>query len=290
MGILEAYQRAIENASEFIYFENQYFTNEKIAQALVDALKDPSRPNLQVILMVNVIPDLPFYPTWQTNLFERIRRDAGAGASRFGVFTAWSHAAPSTQHKHTKPIIMPNYLHTKTAVVDGTWATIGSANLDGASLDQFQILRVLQFGNYRNDELNFLIFNGIEGCPATDAVDQLRRQLWGEHLGMDPSDARLDATALTSSHGWLKLWTDQATAKLQGLINNPATIDPTKGRVLAYPPGAQSGFALLWGWSHPHKNFLQSAKIGGKSVDLTQIDLVEQTTAFSFHDGKWADQ
>jgi phosphatidylserine/phosphatidylglycerophosphate/cardiolipin synthase-like enzyme len=290
-GVLEAYLRAIENATEYIYFENQYFTNDTIAKALVAALKDTSRPNLQVILMVNVIPDMPFYPTWQTNLFERIRRDAGTdGASRFGVFTAWSHSEAAPDHKHNNPIIMPDYLHTKTAVVDGLWATVGSANLDGASLDQFQIMRALQFGNFRNDELNALIFNGIEGCPATDAVDQLRLQLWSEHLGIDMTDSRLSKDTLSASHGWLKLWTDTATANLQALINDPALVDPSGGNVLAYPPGAQSGFGLLWGWSHPHQNFLQSSQIGGKSIDLSKIDLVEQTTSFNYQTGKWADQ
>ncbi len=290
-GVLEAYLRAIENATKYIYFENQYFTNDTIADALVAALNDTSRrPNLQVILMVNVIPDMPFYPTWQTNLFERIRKHAGSNASRFGVFTAWTHETAAPAHKHQNPIIMPNYLHTKSAVVDGLWATIGSANLDGASLDQFQVLRALQFGNYRNDELNCLIFNGVDGADATDAVDQLRLALWSEHLGIQDNDARLSKQTLEASNGWLKLWTDSATAKLQALINNPSTIDSSNGRVLAYPPGATSGFGLLWGWSHPHKNFLQTSKIGGKAVDLSKLDLVEQTTAFNYATGKWADQ
>jgi phosphatidylserine/phosphatidylglycerophosphate/cardiolipin synthase-like enzyme len=290
MGCLEAYLRAIENATKYIYFENQYFTDDAIASALVAALNDASRPDLQVILMVNVVPDMPFYPSWQTNLFERIRRDAGANASRFGVFTAWTHNAADATHKHNNPIIMPNYLHTKTAVVDGVWATIGSANLDGASLDQFQILRALQWGDFRNDELNCVIFNGVDGADATDAVDALRLDLWSEHLGIPDNDARLSKETLEASKGWLKLWNDQATAKLQGLINNPSTIDSSNGRVLAYPPGATSGFGLLLAWSHPHKNFLQTSMIGGKAPDLSKLDLVEETTAFSYQTGKWSDQ
>lgn len=288
LGVLEAYLRAIENATEYIYIENQYFTNETIGAAISAALKDSSRPNLQVILMVNVVPDMPFYPTWQTNLFARIRRDAGAGASRFGVFTAWSHTGPAPTHKHTNPVIMPDYLHTKSAVIDGSWATIGSANLDGASLDQFQILHALQFGTFRNGELNYVMYSGVEGLDQTVVVDQLRLQLWSEHLGMDSTDPRLSKDTLSASNGWLQLWTDAATAKLQGLIDDPTVINP--GRVLAYPQGATSGFGLLWAWSHPHKNFLQTSTIGSASIDLTKLDLVEQTTAFNYQTGKWADQ
>jgi phosphatidylserine/phosphatidylglycerophosphate/cardiolipin synthase-like enzyme len=287
LGVLEAYLRAIENATEYIYIENQYFTNETIGAAISAALKDSSRPNLQVILMVNVVPDMPFYPTWQTNLFARIRRDAGAGASRFGVFTAWSHTGPAPAHKHTNPVIMPDYLHTKSAVVDGSWATIGSANLDGASLDQFQILHALQFGSFRNGELNYVMYSGVEDLDQTVVVDQLRLQLWSEHLGMDTTDPRLSKDTLSASNGWLQLWTDAATAKLQGLIDDPTVISPS--RVLAYPQSATSGFGLLWAWSHPHKNFLQTSTIGGASIDLSKLDLVEHTTAFNYQTGQWAD-
>jgi phosphatidylserine/phosphatidylglycerophosphate/cardiolipin synthase-like enzyme len=289
LGVLEAYLRAIENAQQYVYIENQYFTNDTIASAISAALSDTSRPNLEVILMVNVVPDMPFYPTWQTNLFERIRRDAGAGASRFGVFTAWSHTGPAPVHKHTNPVIMPDYLHTKAAVVDGSWATVGSANLDGASLDQFQILHALQFGSFRNGELNCVMYSGVEGTDDTLGPDTLRRQLWGEHLGMDATDPRLDQTTLSSSHGWLQLWTDTANAKLQALIDDPTVINPANGRVLAYPKGATSGFGLLWAWSHPHKNFLQTSTIGSGRIDLSKLDLVEQTTAFNYQTGLWAD-
>ena len=290
LGILEAYLRAIEKATDYIYFENQYFTNQAIGDALIAALTDPGRPNLQVILMLNVVPDIPFYPAWQTNLVGRIRREAGTGgASRLGVFTAWSHTAPASAHKQAKPVIMPNYLHTKTAIVDGKWATIGSANLDGASLDNFQILHPL-LGVNRNDELNVLVFNDTgAGFPQTDFVDALRIALWSEHLGIPASDPRMSAATLSGSHGWLQLWNDCANAKLQGLISNPANIDPSKGRVLAYPASAWSGFLASFPFTNNYRNFLKSAKIGDQGIDLSQITLITKTTAFSFHDGKWAD-
>ena len=51
-GVLEGYLRAIEQATKYIYIENQYFTNNTIASALVAALNDSSRPNLQIIFML----------------------------------------------------------------------------------------------------------------------------------------------------------------------------------------------------------------------------------------------
>jgi Phosphatidylserine/phosphatidylglycerophosphate/cardiolipin synthases and related enzymes len=38
-GVLEMYRRAISNAEDFIYMENQYFTNPYIVKALKSALK-----------------------------------------------------------------------------------------------------------------------------------------------------------------------------------------------------------------------------------------------------------
>ena len=288
-GILEAYLRMIEQATDYIYIENQYFTDQAIGDALIGALTDPARPDLQVILMLNVVPDIKFYPAWQTNLFGRIEREIGAAASRFGVFTAWSHTGPTSDHHQAKPVIMPNYLHTKTAVADGTWATIGSANLDGASLDEFQILQPL-LGVNRNDELNVLVFGDTTaGFPQTGFVDALRVALWSEHLGIPADDPRLSAATLSASHGWLQLWNDCATAKLQGLIDNPADIDPSKGRVLAYPTGAWSGLLASLPFTNNYANFLSSATISGQGIDFSQISLITKTTAFSFHDGKWAD-
>jgi phosphatidylserine/phosphatidylglycerophosphate/cardiolipin synthase-like enzyme len=274
-GILEAYLRAIENAKTYIYFENQYFTNETIGQALVAALNDTTRPNLQVILMLNVTPDIPLYPTWQSKLIKRIRQDAGANAGRIGFFTAWSHD-PATLGQ-TKPMIAANYLHTKLAIVDGLWATVGSANLDGASLDEFQLLHALQFADNRNHELNYIIFNKVTNnldgslLPATDAIDVARRNLWGEHLGIPPGDSRLASNA-ANDVTWLSLWKATAERKRSGLAGSPATIDPANGRVLEIPADPPTNA----------KDFLKAAQIG-----FDGLTLIEHVRPYSFHDGAW---
>ncbi len=273
-GVLEAYLRAIENAQNYIYLENQYFTNDAIGTALTAALNDTSRPNLQVILMVNVIPDMPFYPPWQASLIDRIRSGAKDPDSlRFGVFTAWTHNAPMPSRNQNKPMIMPNYLHTKTAVVDGKWATVGSANLDGASLDYFQILHAIQGGDNRNNELNYVIYNGIDSYPTTDVVDKLRIKLWSEHLGIDPTDARLAST----NTAFLALWKQVAEAKRAALQADPTHIDAGLGRVLEYPSGTTAGYGHA-----PFVDFLTKAH-----VDLTKIDLLDKTTPFVFKTATW---
>lgn len=270
-GVLEAYLRAIENATSYIYFENQYFTCDAIGTALTWALNN--RPNLQVIALVNVIPDMPFYPKWQQSLFDRIRDGAGTNAGRLGVFTAWTHNPPMPSRNQNKPMMMPNYMHTKTAVIDGSWATVGSANLDGASLDYFQILHGIQGGDNRNHELNYVIYNNIENYSQTDAVDKLRIKLWSEHLGIDPGDQRLTGPG----SGFLTLWKQVAEAKRAALEQDPTQIHPGLGRVLEYPAGAKAGYGRA-----PYADFLTRAK-----VDLTKVDLLDKTTPFVFDTASW---
>ena len=84
-GILEAYLRGIAEAEDFIYLENQYFTDDVIATALVERLRN--NPKLQVILLVNIAPDTPTYPFKQRRLITRMRRairkfDTGRAAPR----------------------------------------------------------------------------------------------------------------------------------------------------------------------------------------------------------------
>ena len=265
MGVLEAYLRAIENATEFIYFENQYFTNEAIAKALIAAIK--AKPALNAILLVNVIPDIPFYAKWQCALIKEIRDKLAADATRIGFFTAWSQEAGK---------IMPNYVHAKVGIVDNAWATVGSANLDGASLDYFQLFHAFQFGDNRNHELNYLLFNGIDGQPATDAVDVLRRRLWSEHLGYsDPTSGDLTSSGVGDGAKFLTLWRNSSNAKIAALKSSPQSAPSAGlGRVIEYPADP------TWSW----KDYLTRNAI---TVDGTALALVEGSRAFSFKTGAW---
>ena len=58
-GILQAYQRAIRYAEDFIYIENQYLTDVAIVEAIERAMT--LKPLLQVIMLLNPKVDLPLY-------------------------------------------------------------------------------------------------------------------------------------------------------------------------------------------------------------------------------------
>jgi phosphatidylserine/phosphatidylglycerophosphate/cardiolipin synthase-like enzyme len=252
-GVLEAYLRAIAMARQFIFMDNQYFTESKIADALVNALLDTTRPHLEVILVFNPRVDIPGYqslePKCLRNVIARLK-DNPKALQRFGLFSLWSHGPQKQpgeaqslrqeqQQKSEKKLIRI-YSHAKAGVVDDVWATIGSANLDGASLTKNQIL----FKSRSAIELNLVFFDGVEGLPKCTIPSDLRRTLWAEHLGLfdqdgrpNPSHRYLDplTPAEQENGGWLrKLWIPASKRKLDSLTADSVTYE--RARVLQWPP------------------------------------------------------
>ncbi len=152
-GALEAYQRAIANATKFVYLEDQYLTAPEIFHALLKRMVQVEK--LEVIIVINNEPDVKGYPEKQIQLLKQFKAElieelqAKRGlaeklaeaqvAKQLGVFTLWS-----CNEKKPKYEIMPIYVHAKVAIVDDVWATIGSANLDGASLNQIELDTIVQ--------------------------------------------------------------------------------------------------------------------------------------------------
>ena len=267
-GILEAYQRAIETANDFVYIETQYFTNDAIGYALVARMLEV--PTLQVIVLLNIEPDIPLYPFKQRRLITRIRRwidQTSKGPQRFGVFTRWTHEAASP-----RPRLLPVYIHAKVGIVDNKWATVGSANLDGFSLDgsypsDWLRRRRNLFPGSSTFEQRAIEVNAVMcDFSNTNVVDVLRRKLWAEHLGyVDPStgDPVITATDIQIANrppgppkppgehdppfvpnpanpteplgGWLKLWHDRSQATLEQLKSDPSRPITGRASVLPWP-------------------------------------------------------
>jgi phosphatidylserine/phosphatidylglycerophosphate/cardiolipin synthase-like enzyme len=266
LGILEAYQRAIGEAKDLIYFENQYFTSPLIPSSLLWALKN--KPNLEIILLGNNKVDIPPYQTLQTSLFQQFLKDVEdlGVKDRVGIFTRWTHDSTASPQR-----IIRNYVHSKAGVVDDLWATIGSANLDGVSI---YVSQHLLFYCSKNDlleeraiEVNGVIYNGVDGQAASDIPGALRKTLWSEHLGLSgPQDQALQTKP---AHGWVSLWKNAANAKAAGLKASPPTGNPAN--------------ILEWQGENKPKNFLKKLGIT-PSKDLTIETSVKD---FSFKDGTW---
>jgi phosphatidylserine/phosphatidylglycerophosphate/cardiolipin synthase-like enzyme len=297
-GVLEAYLRAIKNATDYIYIENQYFTSDDIADALLLALKQ--KPALQVIMLINNRVDVPLYGAigipvfgwlfdgWQVNLIERLLENLTASErDRIGIFTRWTHDASSTDNP--KPRIIRNYVHSKVAVVDDKWATAGSTNLDGVGLKTSQhfllldtlLLGIPDFTDRRSSEMNAVIYNGVEaGHPPTDKVALLRRRLWSEHLGFvdgagNPNPNAAQVTTRPAA-GWLSLWKERATANVNALKANPPAVHPA--RILPFPHDQGDVSHLI---------DKVSTYLNLNGIDPSTLKLEEEVRDFRFQTGKW---
>jgi cardiolipin synthase A/B len=140
-SVLEQYVHAIDAARRTIYLENQFFAFRPIFERLgaaLDEVRAARRHPRHVALF-----------------------DALAALGRFERFTLAGLVATDAPGDYRDV-----YVHAKLAVVDDVWATIGSANLDVASLE-------------RSTELNAT-------CWSRALAGDLRRTLFREHLADDP--------------------------------------------------------------------------------------------------------
>lgn len=138
-SVLEAYQRAIAKAEEFIYIEDQYLTNSAIVRALIMRMKE--KQDLQLILVLNMNPeDFPGYTRKQIRNIKQIQKEITNHENRFRVFTLWTTQISTEPERAIKPFeIMNITVHSKVAIIDDKWATVGTANLDGSGLNAIEI-------------------------------------------------------------------------------------------------------------------------------------------------------
>ncbi len=220
LGIFEGYRRALAQAKQFIYLENQFLTNKSIIKALKGVMG--RNHDLEVIVVMNENPDNPGYKGWQNRCLEKVGIKTFKDIldhPQIGFFTLWS-----TGWEKQNFTIQPVYVHTKVAVVDDIWATVGTANLDGSSLTHVNELEGffdLEF--HRNMEMNVILPGADKG--AGDEIVKLRDSLWKEHLGI--KEPKLEKPG----KGWLKLWQEVAEKNLKSLKQSAPLMT---GQILPY--------------------------------------------------------
>jgi phosphatidylserine/phosphatidylglycerophosphate/cardiolipin synthase-like enzyme len=181
--------------------EHQYLSSRPIVKALKAALD--RNADLELVIVINQNPDVTAYRRWQN---DRLETSGLMKHPRVGVFSLWT-----TEPRSGRLVIASQvFVHSKVLIVDDNWAMVGSANLDGVSLDSYgddfagPVARRL-FRKVRNFDVDAIVRDGIDGIPANGFVASLRSRLWAEHLGMHPG-----ATIQRPTTGWLPLWRKRA--------------------------------------------------------------------------------
>ena len=153
--ILESYLRALRAAQRFIYVENQFLWSPEILEVLRDKLRHPPSPDFRLVLILPARPSSGGDDT-RGQLGTLLQADGGAGRLLAGTLYAVGGDRD-----------WPVYVHAKVGIVDDTWMTIGSANLNEHSL-------------FNDTEMN------VVTCDRS-LIRDTRLRLWAAHLerGLD---------------------------------------------------------------------------------------------------------
>jgi phosphatidylserine/phosphatidylglycerophosphate/cardiolipin synthase-like enzyme len=180
--IWQGYFRLIGCATRFIFMENQYFHEPKMADAIVKQAE--AQPNLIVIIVVSSGTDDPDSEYTQHCLAVRneffTRLFAGLPSNRLRVYTMF----------YPKGLV-----HSKLILVDDQALSLGSANANPR-------------GFFWDTELNVML-------DDAGAVKNFRHRLWSHDLGVIPD--RVKAWAVSD---FIAQWDAVAKAN-EGLKTNP---------------------------------------------------------------------
>jgi phosphatidylserine/phosphatidylglycerophosphate/cardiolipin synthase-like enzyme len=148
--ILESYLRALRAAQRLIYLENQFLWSPEILAVLRDKLLRPPSPDFRLVLILPAKPNSGGDDT-RGQLGTLVQADGDAGR----LLACAIYAVGGDKD-------WPVYVHAKVGVVDDTWMTIGSANLNEHSL-------------FNDTEMNIVTRNA-------GLARDTRLRLWAEHL------------------------------------------------------------------------------------------------------------
>jgi phosphatidylserine/phosphatidylglycerophosphate/cardiolipin synthase-like enzyme len=202
--ILESYTRALRSARELVYLESQFLWSAQVVEILSAKLREPPSEDFRVVVL---LPAKPNNGADTTRGQLGVLVDADSGRGRFLAATI---SARSGQ------LSAPLYVHAKIGIVDDTWLTVGSANLNEHSF-------------FNDTEMN------IVTCSAPIARET-RLRLWAEHLERSVEDVS-GPPARVVDEVWRPLAAEQLERRRSGA--------PRTHRLLELPGVSRHSMALL---------------------------------------------
>jgi phosphatidylserine/phosphatidylglycerophosphate/cardiolipin synthase-like enzyme len=177
-SVARAYAKALRLARSLIYVEDQYLWSTEVAELFTNTLR--RNRDLRLIAVVPRYPDRdgtisgPLNRIGQTDAIAMLQ---AAGGDRVAVYDLESETG------------RPVYVHGKLCVIDDTWLSVGSDNLNRRSWthDSEVTCAVLDAERDGREPLD----PGGNGDGARVLARTLRLQLWREHLGPEVRESEL---------------------------------------------------------------------------------------------------
>lgn len=155
----------IASAEHFIYFENQYFTSTRIANAVIKRLQTASGPEIVIVLPNHTgLKEQITMDVIRAGLLHRLRE-----ADTHNRLRVYAPMDPALPEGHCIKV------HAKLMYVDHRYLRVGSANLSGRSM-----------GLDSECDLSLELTRSED----RQAGEEFLRGLLAEHLAVDPEEVR----------------------------------------------------------------------------------------------------
>lgn len=209
---------SIAQARQTIYIENQYFTDESMAEALAARLQEPDGPEVVVVAPKECAGWLERQSmgAFRDAVFERLR-----AADRYGRLRTVYPIASRAQD-------VPTFIHSKVMVVDDAFARVGSANLARRSMGM-------------DTECDLAV--EANGDPQVSAgIRRIRDRLLAEHLGMKVDELSAAVARAGSLCGLIdsRQSADRTLTPIEPVTDQPA--EPSETLRATLDPGEPIGF------------------------------------------------
>jgi phosphatidylserine/phosphatidylglycerophosphate/cardiolipin synthase-like enzyme len=193
--IRTAWINALKAAERYIYIEDQSFWSVELMSVLRDAIK--AHADLKVILVAGVAdPTDPVYPPY------------GLVALSQGLLKGLSTGQRTQVAMFSRDVVV----HSKTTIVDDTWAMIGSANFARRSL-------------YTDIEHSVAFVGEVDGDDVP--VRQYRVRLWSDAFRLGAADQGKIADINKALNVWNLSWGAPGSG-----VTLPASVAPVELPIL----------------------------------------------------------
>ena len=193
-GIAQLYAKAFANAQHFIYLENQYFwlhayygldipfmgTDSPDMERNIRELGAALQRGAAVSI---VLPDHPNVGRAFTDAgLERLRQEAPQAVAD-GRIQAF--CLGTSMNKDGAELYRPVYVHAKVAVLNDTWSTVGSGNLNNRGMRDDTEINVATLDPEQSRELRLMLIAEHTGMFNEDELFLAARYLGHQHLNKD---------------------------------------------------------------------------------------------------------
>lgn len=173
--VSKLYVRAVEQAERLVYIESQYLTSCAVRDALLERMRDASRPKLEIVVVLPHKPErfkeVMTVGVPQARVLALLEETARSRGHAIGVYNVAAGIDDAGEPIHV-------YIHAKLMIVDDRIFIVGSANLTNRSmLLDSEIVAAYDATDRRSDF-----------APLRNAIRCARVRLLLEHVG---GDARL---------------------------------------------------------------------------------------------------